>query len=502
MKRKQVTALLMTAAMALGMGAFGMTAAADEDIYEVVVEYPTLGSTPEDLQMVEDALNEITEEKIGVHVTFYPVSAFDVTNTTNLMVSSGEKLDLAISIFEGGCMSYVNKGELLELDDLVEEYGQDILAAEGVAMGGGYVDGTLYAVPTEEKMGRVKGFMCRKDLLDKYGIEYDETKVYTAKELGEIFAVVQAGEGGAFHCVAANGSEGGIYPYFDHTDQLGASYASGTLMNYGMDSTEIVNYFATDEFKELSEEIRSWYENGYLSSDCNTTTDSALTQWQTGNYLGIFANAEPDMINSYQQVTSSYFDTDLVCLYTSESAAMTQFYQVTQWMIPITCDNPEKTMEFLNLTYADTDVINILYRGIEGVHYNFVEGSDCEVEFANGYDASNVPYMAVLNVWGDKSKDYVMAPTDASYYDQLKEFNSSIAYESKALGYAFNSESVKTKYAAISDVVTQYSSSLGLGVVDVETALPEFLSSLEAAGINDVIAENQSQFDTWLAAQE
>lgn len=109
-----------------------------------------------------------------MHVTLYPVSAFDLNSTTNLMVSSGEKLDLALSLFENGCMSYVNKGIAMDLTDLVDQYGQDIVNAEGVAMSGGYYNGTLYAVPSEEKMGRVKAFVCRKDILDKYGIEYDE----------------------------------------------------------------------------------------------------------------------------------------------------------------------------------------------------------------------------------------------------------------------------------------------------------------------------------------
>ena len=189
MKLKKVTALAMAAAMSLGM--FGsMAASAEEDIYEVVIQFPTLGTTPPDLQLVEDAINERTESEIGVHVTFYPVSAFETNTTTSLMVSSGEKLDLAISIFEGGVANYVNQGMLLELDDLVEEYGQDILEAEGVAMEGGYFNGALYGIPTEEKMGRVKAFEARKDLLDKYGIEYDENKIYTAEELTEIFEVV------------------------------------------------------------------------------------------------------------------------------------------------------------------------------------------------------------------------------------------------------------------------------------------------------------------------
>ena len=144
MKLKRAAALAMSAVMAMGM-TNGMTvSAAEDDIYEIVIQYPTLGTTPPDLQKVEDAINARVESEIGVHVTFYPVSAFETNNTTSLMVSSGEKLDLAISIFEGGVANYVNKGMLIELDDLVEEYGQDIVAAEGIAMEGGYFDGALY----------------------------------------------------------------------------------------------------------------------------------------------------------------------------------------------------------------------------------------------------------------------------------------------------------------------------------------------------------------------
>ena len=504
MKLKRAAALAMSAVMAMGM-TNGMTvSAAEDDIYEIVIQYPTLGTTPPDLQKVEDAINARVESEIGVHVTFYPVSAFETNNTTSLMVSSGEKLDLAISIFEGGVANYVNKGMLIELDDLVEEYGQDIVAAEGIAMEGGYFDGALYGIPTEDKMARVKAFECRKDLLDKYGIEYDENKIYTADELTDIFKIVQEGEGGAFHCVAVNGSEDPLYSFFDHTDQLGATYASGVLTDYGNGGDEIVNYFETAEFESFCNTVRTWFEEGYLSKDCNTVTDSSLVQMQTGNYFGMFSSAEPDMILNHTRLMQDYVGTEIVPLYTSAPTSMTQLYQVTQWMIPITCDNPEKTMEFLNLTYKDKDLINLIYRGIEGEHWNFQEGSDCLIEYPEGIDSSNTPYTAILNVWGDKMQDYQLPPMDETYYDKMKEFNESVKEEhiSKALGYCFNSEPVKTQYAAVSDVITQYQAVLGLGVVDPATELENFRSSLKAAGIDEVIAENQRQYDEWKAAQE
>ncbi|MCM1175944.1 MAG: ABC transporter substrate-binding protein [Blautia sp.] len=476
----------------------------DGEIYEVVIQFPTLGDTPQDLQMVEDALNEITEPEIGVHVTFYPSSAFELNNTTTMMVSSGEKLDLAMCMFEGGAQGYVNKGMLIELDDLVEEYGQDILAAEGKAMAGGYYNGTLYAVPTEEKMGRVKAFECRKDLLEKYNIEYDEEKVYTLEELTEIFKTVKEGEGDKFYCIAANASEDAPYTYFAEADLLGADYGGGVLMNYGKGTTEVVNYFESDEFAEYCDVMRNWFEEGYFSSDCNTITDSSLVQLQSGNYFGMFSNAEPDMIASHSASMQAYLQTDVVALRTTQPASRTQDYQVTQWMVPITCDNPEKTMQFLNMLYGRKDIVNLIYWGIEGTHYNRVEGTENMVEFPEGIDRSNTPYAAILNVWGDKLKDYVMEPNDDGYVAMMQEFNNSISgeYTSDALGYCFNSDPVKTQYAAVNDVVTQYAkSTLGYGVVDPGPQLEEFLSALDAAGIDEIIAENQKQFDEWNAAQ-
>lgn len=161
-------------------------------------------------------------------------------------------------------------------------------------------------------------------------------------------------------------------------------------------------------------------------------------------------------------------------------------------------------MQFLNMLYGRKDIVNLIYWGIEGTHYLRVDGTENMVEFPEGIDRSNTPYAAILNVWGDKLKDYVMEPNDDGYVAMMQAFNNSISdeYKSDALGYCFNSEPVKTQFAAVNDVVTQYAkSTLGYGVVEPGPQLEEFLSALEAAGINEIIAENQKQFNEWKAAQ-
>ena len=116
------------------------------DRYEIVMAIPTLGAEPSGLLDVENAVNEIVEPELGVKVTLYPISFFDLTSQQNLMITSGDKLDLASTIFSS-LGSWVDKGAFMELDELYVQYGADIEKAEGRAMAGGYYNGKLYAIP-------------------------------------------------------------------------------------------------------------------------------------------------------------------------------------------------------------------------------------------------------------------------------------------------------------------------------------------------------------------
>ena len=42
---------------------------------------------------------------------------------------------------------------------------------------------------------------------------------------------------------------------YKRQDQLGASYASGVLMDYGQGEDEIVNYFETQEFEDYCKDV-------------------------------------------------------------------------------------------------------------------------------------------------------------------------------------------------------------------------------------------------------
>ena len=83
----------------------------------------------------------------------------------------------------------------------------------------------------------------------------------------------------------------------------------------------------------------------------------------------------------------------------------------------------------------------------------------------------------------------------------MEEFNNS-AKESNALGFYFDNSEYENQVAALANVVKQYAGSLNSGSADPEVYIPEFISALEDAGVNEVIAAKQEQFDKWLSENQ
>lgn len=93
MKKKQVLAVTLSAAMALGaFGAMGATAAADE---VVTLKWVQVGNgMPENYDAWLAQINPYLEEKIGVNVDMEIVPWGDWENRRSVITNSGEYFDI------------------------------------------------------------------------------------------------------------------------------------------------------------------------------------------------------------------------------------------------------------------------------------------------------------------------------------------------------------------------------------------------------------------------
>lgn len=526
--KKKIVSMLLVGAMTLGLAACGgggdtpnnggnnstqgggaPVSSNDGEIYNIKMQIVTFGQEFPGLADVENAINAITESEIGASVTLEPIAAWDLPTTSSLAITSNEKLDLmCILPMTAGMDSisnYSTKNMLIELNDLYATYGQDIAGKIGELERIGYVGGSLYAIPANFYAGGGYSFIAITSELDALGMSFDEDKMYTLEDIEELLKAYKDAKGDGYYSIAGF-ADGDLITNLMPTDDLGDP-AVGCLLNGGLDNTTVVNRYATDEYYEYVKRVRGYFEAGYINPDVISITDTWTSLLQTGQYLGTFSGSNGVGGLDGVVVNEQTVGQDLTVIRFVEDYATTSKASYGMWAIPVTCENPEKTMQFLNMLYQDRELSQnvgaMLSAGLEGKTYKVVETLDdgrVIIDYVDGVDRMSAPYGGQVPIYGDELRNPKFTPIDAEMFDQIANYNSTLKY-SKAFGYSFDSSDYGSQIAAINNVISQYRALLAWGTVDVDSTLPTFISELEAAGINDVIAANQEQLDAWLAQQ-
>ncbi|OUS71340.1 ABC transporter substrate-binding protein [Paenibacillus sp. MY03] len=462
-------------------------APAERKVEEITVAFPIVTTSQQDLQLVEDAINVISEEKIQTKVKLLPINAGEWAQRMNLIFSGGEKLDLT---FVSGTMysNMVAKGQLIPLDELLDSQGEGIrTAVEEQYLNGTRIGGKSYAVPTVRDLAGSYGLTMRKDLVDKHGI--DIASINTLDDVANVLKTIKAGEPNVVPLIpgAPGQSFRDNYTFYD---PLGDHM--GVLPDYD-NGLKIVNLYETTEYKSFLDTIRQWYLDGYILPDAATNKTTTFELLKSGKAFGYLAMQKPGFAE--QETKSS--GVEMVTKELLAPVSTTTNVTAAMWGIPVHSKQQERAMDFLNLLYTDKDIVNLFDWGIEGTHYIKAEGGpDNVIAYPEGKDAASVGYNMLGWVFGNQFLSYVMKNGDPDIWNKTEAFNKS-AKPSKALGFVFDASAVKTEVAAVSNVVTQYRLPLETGSVDPAKMLPEFVEKLKSAGLDKIIAEKQKQLDEW-----
>jgi putative aldouronate transport system substrate-binding protein len=450
------------------------------------------GARLEDMALVTEELNKITRTKAGVELTLLPIdwSAWD--QQINLMISGGEKLDL-LPVLGENYANTIGQGKLIPMDEymtgtagreLSNKIGQTYLTASEA-------EGKLYGVPSLRDMVRSYGLCMRKDLVEKYNI--DLSRLNTISYLDETFAKVKAGEPNMYIIFPQGNWHGIVFQLFNNRDPLGDDL--GVLLNMGQDDLKVVDLYESEAYARYVHKIREWYLKGYIPQDAMTTPDGGNTMIGNGTLFASCANLKP----GYAGETAMTMDYELVQADFIPPFVTTRTVTSLMWTLPVTCSNPEKAVEVLNIMFNDPAFINLIDWGIEGKHYDKVSGYDNMITYPEGITWNNTGWdMGAGWIFGDQLASYVWEGNPPDLYEQLDEFNRS-GLVSKALGFQYDSTPVKTAMASVNNVIEQYRLSLEYGVVDPNTVLPQFVQALKSAGIDEIITEKQRQLDAWAA---
>ena len=467
------------------------------DYPTVVMAFMNFAGSPAGLDRINAAISAITEEKLGVDVELMIMDSASYQQDINLMLSSGEQVDL-FNALRPGLTSAVNNGYVydLEEDDLMAKYGSGIPDAVGQEyLDSCRVGGVLYGVPTNKDNAAGKfGIAVPAQYLDEIGIDYnsmyaneDDEIIYTDMDtIDDILAKLHEQYPDKTTLFVDKGT---VVGQCLSIDQLGSD-PFGVLLD-PTNSLEVEDLFSSDVYMDLCKTWYGWNQAGYLSKDALTETTATTVQVKAGSLCAYKTATKPGI----RQQESNLCGMDMVIFQIGDDFMGSNACTSMPWCINSQTEDPVAAMQVLNAFYTDSELSTLLCWGEEGVDY--VNTEDGHHTFPDGVTAENAEYYNNVN-WELPNQFIagVWEGDDLDLWDQMKEFNDSAA-RTKAFGFTFDNSSVSAEYTALENVYEEYRDQLELGFVDPEVGIPEMEAELEAAGLDTYIAEKQSQLDAW-----
>lgn len=473
-----------------GESSGGFVVGDNPDDWPVIsIMYPVPNELPAE-DSVENALNEyLVSINAGVQADIVQMNFGDLSNQLTLALSDNTNpIDLFCWRFYSTVDSCVKNEQCISMEPYLEEYADMWESYPERVLMTQQIDGVQYAVPSVDSYGTYEVYMLRKDIAEELGIADRDGEEITLEEMTQIMKDAKAIHPEYAYMINTNDDP------VQGLDSLGNGNWLGVLMNRGVGSNEIVNYYETEEFRDFCYLMKEWNEAGLL---CDDPLNNSMTIEQYNNdvaagcYVGGYSADYIKALVSYSYESVQYKLTDLV----GTSASV-----LGGWMISSVCKNPDAAMKMLYLMTMDEKVARYIILGVEGETYTVDENGIAR--YPEGVDSNTSTWNLTFPwYWPNQCLSLPLETEFTGYYTDMLDAPNHAQF-SNAMGFVFDSTNVYDQMAACTTVVEQYRPALLYGLVDVDEYLEKFNQELKDSGIDDIIAEEQRQFDAFLATLE
>lgn len=502
-KRTKLLALLFAVLLMLGAfggcgdtpaGSTGEIAAGELDLSEEVelVLY-VISDRPAKQDEIDANFNQLFKEKMNTTIKINWIGWAEYANKYPLLFSSGEKFDMAYGATWLNFASLAQKGAFMSLDELWPQYAPKNYERQSeAALDQATVEGHYYCVPTLFATYSAYGPLYRTDVLE--GTDWDgkmeniaDLEVYLEYIKNNVPELEPLD-------IYQNGSE--IDDVFMNENKMYAIKGSTNdflFIDPFEENPQITTFYEYEKIPEFLEMMTRWNEAGYFTKSALSDTDSQ--KFQNGKAAARVHNidtyAGQYLINPDRGIKYANFTQDVSNMPFTQDALV----------ISNTAENPERALAWYDLVTSDEECYRAFYYGIEDVSYKIIDGQVDTTLDTDNYSSSALWVMRT----NEFNLDAYGSPADLN---ELKAgFDSYIAAQNgegsqKYRGFAINTSSIETEYAACQNVHQQYWWPLELGYTDAVTGLAEYQAKMEAAGIEKVREVLQTQLDEYIAAMK
>lgn len=434
-----------------------------------------------DQQAVFDKLNEYFQEKYNTTVDFQFIMG-SFADKMNVIINSGEEYDACFtSNWTNSYTTNVSKEAFVDISGMLADYPDLYNAMPEACWKAVTINGGIYAVPNVQIAARQPALHFITGQMEELGLTEEDvagwTSIMDAKDY--LYAAYEL-DGSKFGGVSA--AESAEYCGYELLSNVYGCIA----VKHDDPTCTVVNYFETEEFKTLCEQMAELNAAGLADGQCAIDGDYLMSQFMANRVsLNISGTAKPG--GSAEDSTRYGYPVTLLGM--GSPFLTTSGIIATMWGVSTTSKHPDRVMQILELLLTDPYVMNLISYGIEGIHYEVVDGF---VQTIGGAGYAPGVSWAFGNVF--LTTPQVGQPADV--WEQTKTLNET-ADVSNLIGFNYSNENVQSEITNINSVAKEYIGVIS-GQMPVEETLAAFLDKLDAAGIDVVIADAQAQVDAFL----
>lgn len=476
----------------------------------VTVTHLSLGNKPTNgqLEAAMEEWNAYLREKVNAHLDINWVEWTDYMTKYNLLLASGEPLDLINSATDWLEMwPNAQKGAFLELDELLPVYAPVTwteIPEENWAET--RYNGNIVAIPEDQYTQWINhGMMYRGDWAGEFGI-----KVESWEDLGEYFQAAKDNYGGkgvipwdtsgATNVAATFSGWFNSKTKYVYIDPVPGVYGAGWVWAESNDewwklvSPYFVSVDGKDLFLEYAALMKKWGDAGYWREDILNSTVDPWTQFKAG-LSGAYQHHTQSYVGRYKEMERENPGADMQWFPWSMESKNLVSMSITHGATCIGANsrNPERALMVYDLVRNDEKMYRLFNWGREGVQY--VITADGKRDKPEGY--SNQTDEFYSNFWGGRMDKFELEYPNADMYDDWEKIYEE--YDSYKVPYrygqfVFDSNPVANELAAMSDVTSRLLPAISAGKAgDPADAVERMRAQLKSAGYDRFYAEVEAQ---------
>ena len=474
---KKLVSLILALIMVLSMGL--CTAQAEEPTKIVWWVYGS--DAPIDTQLVVDAANAYSAEKIGVTVEllFKDEAGFD----RDMQV--GEYYDMTFTCDWANNFAYNAINEMfMDITDLVKEQTPALYECidEKYWDVAGSIDGVIYAVPTLKDMASQQFLRMDKERYEAMGFTLPD---YI--EFRDLEPMLKAYKETYNDYPMAMG-KAGLTGMSNSAQWIAGSYLCSPYHLAGTErENQIIPFWEDEVLMERFQLLHKWYELGYINPDA-ATTESVGKEVRTIRS----GSAWP----GYYVGHTSWGDMEVqgVCYAGPFMSTATMRGAMNAINAAATEEKAIACLKYLELLNTDRTFRDILRFGVEGTHFEYVDVDGVKAVKRTQQGSDNWSMDGFVT--GSVVNASVVYDSIYDWEEIFKGYENALV---STLGaFTFDITPVEIEAAACSAVMSKYSAEMYTGTLDIDAMLPQIKAELEEAGIYDIQKEAQAQLDAYL----